>query len=404
MLAAMHAAAIPARLAPRLLIAATSLLSAALLAGCGAKPQSHAPASPAGPVITITASTCGTGWRHPAAGLQTLQIRNGATATVEVTLVGSSSGAVYAKLEGVGPGTTRAMPVDLGSGAYAFECDGNDYGTRVGPSVTVPGHVRGGFGVLPVTASQMITASTQEEAYVGSGLARLARQTVTLAAEIRSGNLAAARITWLAGHLAFERLGSAYGMFGDYDDEINGTPFGLAGGVSSKDFTGFYRLEYGLWHGQPAAELTGPADQLAVDVRSLATAWPGMQLQPPFALSDLALRTHEVLENAMQFQLSGQDNFGSGTNMAMLAAGIDATRAQLAILHPLLVSRYQNLPALYGWLNRLQQLVVATHTSRGWLAVSDLSATQLADLDSAAGETVEMLAEIPPMFEDLPMP
>ena len=82
-----------------------------------------------------------------------------------------------------------------------------------------------------------------------------------------------------------------------------------------------------------------------------------MQLQPPLALSDLALRTHEILENAMQFQLSGQDDFGSGTTLATMAAGIDATRAQLNMLHPLLVSRYQDLPALYNWLDRLQSLV-----------------------------------------------
>ena len=51
-------------------------------------------------------------------------------------------------------------------------------------------------------------------------------------------------------------------MFGAYDDEIDGLPFGLAGGVNDPGFTGFYRLEYGLWHGQSAAELTEAANQL----------------------------------------------------------------------------------------------------------------------------------------------
>ena len=178
-----------------------------------------------------------------------------------------------------------------------------------------------------------------------------------LAAEIKAGDLSAAQATWLSAHMAWERLGSAYGMFGPYDDEIDGTPFGLPGGVNDPGFTGFYRLEYGLWHGQSAAELTGPAETLNLDVRSLETAYPGMELLPPLALSDLALRTHEVLENAMQQQLSGQDNFGSGTTLATLAAGIDATKTQLSFLHPLLIGRYQDLSALNYWLDRLQSLV-----------------------------------------------
>jgi iron uptake system component EfeO len=382
-----------------LIAAAAALTAAAGLTACGG---AVARTSASG-AITVTQQVCGTGW-HPRVGLQNLEIRNSSPDVVEVTLIDADDGAVYAKLEGVGPGTTRAMPVNVGSGVYAFECDGNNYGTRIGPAVRVPGHVTGGTAVLPVTADQMITVTRQEEAYVASGLAKLVKQTATLATEIRSGDLARARTSWLVGHLTFERLGSAYGMFGDYDDEINGTPFGLIGGVNSKDFTGFYRLEYGLWHSQSAAELTGPADQLATDVKALASAWPGIVMEPPYELSDLALRTHEVLENAMQFQLSGQDNFGSSTNMAMMAAAVDATRAQLAILHPLLVGRYQDLAGLYSCVSRLQQVVDATETNRGWTPVSDLSVTQREDLDSAAGEAVEMLAGIPPLFEAKPMP
>ena len=371
-----------------------SLLAVGTLSGCSG---SHG--APTGNLITITASVCGTGWQHPAAGVQTLQIRNAAASAVEVTLVNAYNGAIYAKVEGVGPGTTRAMPVNVGSGAYVFDCDGSTYGNRTGPSFRVPGHVRGGVGILPASQSAMDTATNEEDTYLISGLAAVARLTATLAAEIRTGDLAAARVTWLSAHMGWERLGSAYGMFGPYDDEIDGTPFGLPLGVNDPDFAGFYRLEYGLWHGQSATELTGPADILNVDVRSLETAYPGMELLPPLALSDLALRTHEVLENAMQQQLSGLDDFGSGTTLATVAAGIDATRTQLGFLHPLLIGRYQNLPALYYWLDRLQSLVGAEKTSHGWTPVTSLTTNQREMLDAAAGETVQLLALVPPLFE-----
>jgi iron uptake system component EfeO len=374
-----------------------SLLGLGILSGCAPAPA--APIAPAADVINVTASACGTGWQHPTTGAQTLQIHNAAPSAVEVTLVNAYNGAVYARVEGVGPGTTRAMPVNVGSGAYTFECDGSTYGNRTGPTVRVGGHVRGGTAIAPVSVSEMSAVIAQEAAYVRSGLAAVARQTAALAAQIRAGDLATARVTWLSAHMSWGRLGSAYGMFGSYDDEIDGTPFGLARGVNDPAFTGFYRLEYGLWHGQSAAVLTGPASTLAVDVRSLVTSYPGMALLPQIALSDLALRTHEVLENAMQQQLSGEDDFGSGTTLATVAAGIDATRAQLGFLHPLLVTRYQGLATLYGWLDRLQALVGAEKTGRGWTPVSELTAQQRENLDAAAGQTVQLLALVPPLFE-----
>jgi iron uptake system component EfeO len=359
-------------------------------------------------VINVSASACGTGWRHPTAGAQILQIHNASTYStdvVEVQLIDPATGAVYAQVEGIGPGTTRSMPVNVGSGQYSFTCTGPDYGTLTGPVIRVPGRVSGGTAILPLTLSEVNSVTEQAHAYIASGLKALVPQTVALAADIRDGNLSAARIAWLTAHLTWERLGSAYGMFGSYDDTIDGLPFGLAGGVNDPGFTGFYRLEYGLWHGQSAAELTAPASQLAADVRALRTGVFAFELPPNQAVGDLALRTHEILEDAMQNQLSGLDDFGSGTTLATFAAGIDATRAQLNILYPLLVTRYPQTRALYSSLDQLQRLVEAERTSRGWTPARDLSTAQREQLDAAAGQTVELLAPIPVMFEqERPVP
>jgi iron uptake system component EfeO len=387
--------------AGRLLAARSTatFLAIGLLAGCAGSSAGPKAVAPAGTVITASATACGTGWRHPAAGVQTLQIHNAWTGALEVALIDSDTGAIYARVEGIGPGMTQPMQVDVGSGAYAFECSGINYADRVGRTILIAGHVRGGVGILPVSFNDMITVTSESRAYIVNGLTTLAQQTAVLAAEIRAGDLTAAQATWLTAHLTWERLGSAYGMFGPYDDEIDGLPFGLPGGVHDPGFTGFYRLEYGLWHSQSAAELTGPADQLDLDARSLVTAYPGMQLPPPQALGDLALRTHEILENAMRFQISGQADFGSGTTLATTAAGIDATRAQLKMLYPLLVTRYNDLPALYSWLNRLQSLIDAEKTSRGWTPAAELTTAQREMIDAAAGQTLELLSPIPVIFE-----
>jgi iron uptake system EfeUOB component EfeO/EfeM len=385
--------------------AATSVLLAGGLAGCSAHSVESGHATPRAQVINVSARACGTGWQHPIAGVQTLQVHNSSTATIEVQLIDPSNGAVYAQVEGIGPGTTRSMPVNIGSGQYSFSCSGTNYGSLMGSVIKVPGRVSGGTAILPLTQDQVNTITMQAHAYVARGLATLVPQTSALVADIQDGNLSAARTAWLTAHLTWERLGSAYGMFGAYDDEIDGLPFGLAGGVNDPEFTGFYRLEYGLWHGQSATELSQTARQLDVDVRSLETAWPGIELSTLHAVGDLALRTHEVLEDAMQNQLSGLDDFGSGTTLATLAAGIDATKAQLSILHPFLVTQYPQTAALYSSLDALQHLVDAEETSHGWTPARNLTTTQREQLAAAAGQTVELLSPIPVIFEqERPIP
>ena len=380
-----------------------SVVLVVLLSACSGS-RSPGSISSAPRAITVSATACGTGWLHPAAGTQILQIHNTSHSVLEVQLVDPETGAVYAQIEGVAPGTVRSMPVDVGSGRYAFTCSGLNYATQTGPNFQIAGQEQGGLAYLPLTQLQINTVTSQARAYVTSGLATLVQQTNVLAATVQSGNLNTARAAWLTAHLTWERLGSAYGMFGDYDDEINGTPFGLAGSVSDPGFTGFYRLEYGLWHGQSSAVLSKQAEALAKAAHSLQVNWISIELPSTQAVGDLALRTHEVLESAMQNQLSGKDDFGSGTTLATVDAGIDATRAQLGILHSVLVMRYPQTAQLYRSLDQLQNLVDAEKTSHGWTPAHDLTVTQREQLDAAAGRTVELLSPIPVIFEQERIP
>ena len=347
-----RAGPVPAGLVLAGLLLAVALLAAGL-AGCGSQPA-------AGNVITISTGACGTGWRQVRAGMQTFQVRNSDTAGAEAYLINPASGAVFAEVAGLGPGTTRPMRLDVGSGSYAFRCFIQDTDTLTGPTVRVGGHHQGARGILPVTTDDLLGPARVYHAYASAGLDTLARQVGRLSRLIRAGRLNAARAAWLPAHLTYERLGAAYGTFDNFDGEIDGRADGLARGVSDPAFTGFYRIEYGLWHGQGARQLAGPAAKLQRNVLALRRAWPSMEVD----LLDLGLRTHEILENALQFQLTGHDDYGSGTTLATTAANITGTRELLTILHPLLVPRYPGLPAVYAGLDKLDSLLVARRAAR----------------------------------------
>jgi iron uptake system component EfeO len=369
----------------RTLAAASTAAAALTLAGCSA-----AASSARTDVISITTGACGGRWHLARPGWHTFTIRNAAGAGAEVNLVNPANGAIYAEIEGLGPNTSRQLPVDVGSGTYAFRCLIQDTDTLTGPAVRVAGHAAGAPGIVPVTNQDMVKPAAEYHAYVTAGLTVLISQTSRLVSDIRAGDLSGARAAWLPAHLTYERLGAAYGTFGDFDGEIDTRADGLPGGVHDSGFTGFYRLEYGLWHGQPAGELRGPADDLLHAVKGLQKAFPTMEVD----LLDVGLRTHEILENALQFQLTGHDDYGSGTTLATTAANITGTRELLTILQPILATRYRGLPSVYTWLDRLEALLKAQDHHGRWTPVSQLATASREQIDAAASQSLQVLAPI----------
>jgi iron uptake system EfeUOB component EfeO/EfeM len=345
-------------------------------------------------VITVSSNQCGGSWHLSGPGWHTFEISNQSTGGGEVDLVDPASGAVYDEIVNIGPGTTTPMALDVGSGRYAFLCLFDDFSPLTGVTVTVAGHAAGARAILPVTFDDVIPLAKSYQAYTEAGLTVLARETATLAADVRSGDLTAARRDWLTAHLRYESLGAAYDAFGDFDDEIDGRADAV--GVNSPHWTGFYRLEYGLWHGQSRAELTPVASTLSHDVNALLASWPAQQIP----LLDIGLRTHEILENALEFQLTAHDDYGSGTTLATTLANIAGTRELLSLLHPLLAPRYPGLPAVSAGLNLLQSLIERQHRPNGrWVPVSALTVSARQAIDAACGQLVTELAPIASIAE-----
>jgi iron uptake system component EfeO len=344
--------------------------------------------------ISFNSASCGGTWTLAKPGWHTFQLYNANDVGGEIDLIDPKTSGIYAEVDQLGPGTKQTMSLDVGSGRYAFRCLFDDTDPMTGPVVTVPGHVKGFSATVPVTFNDLVGPAKEYQAYVSVGLKTLAAQTSVLASDVQHGNLTAARRDWLTAHLTYETLGAAYDAFGTFDDEIDGRADAL--GVTNPQWTGFYRLEYGLWHGQSAGELMPYATKLTADVRALQAAWPTTEIP----LIDIGLRTHEILENALEFQLTGHDDYGSGTTLATTLANIQGTRELLSLLHPLLVTRYPGLPGVYTWLNRLQVLLEAEHQPDGtWVAVSQLSQTARQDIDAACSQALQELAPIASIAE-----
>ncbi|MEU6420026.1 EfeM/EfeO family lipoprotein [Streptomyces spiralis] len=339
--------------------------------------------------IEVSPGLCGQGWRSPAAGLQVFDLHNTSDGATEVYLEDPASQVVYGEVEGIGPGVTRSLTVRLGEGTYAFRCVPDDADATIGPRVHVTSGRRGP-GAAPVTEHDLIPPAIAYQKWVGGGLSEVVRLTSKLQQAIDRGDLAGARSAWLPAHLEYERLGAAYDAFGDADARINGTDAGLPGGVHDRDFAGFHRVEYGLWHGQSADSLRGPTAALLKSVTGLRDSWAQARMDP----AQLGLRAHEILENTVQFELTGRTDYGSGSNLATARANLDGTRQVLSRLRPLLTARYAGLPALDQDLDRAQHTLDGFRHAGRWLGLDRLTRAQRERTDAVLGDLVERLASV----------
>ncbi|MET9359737.1 EfeM/EfeO family lipoprotein [Streptomyces sp. NPDC006632] len=357
--------------------------------GDGSDAKSPAAKKPAS--VEVSAGACGRGWSGGTAGPQVFALRNTSTTAAEVYLTDPATGAVHGEVEGLAPGTTREMRVVLGGGAYAFRCLPDDADAVTGPTVKVAGAPAGGGpAVVPITQHDLIPVALSYQGWITARSVELDDLTDELKRAVDGGDLDAARAAWLPAHLVYERMGAAYDAFGDADGAINGADPAPADAGAARGFEGFHRVEYGLWHGESAASLRGPADRLSRAVHALRASWPRERLDP----AQLGLRAHEILEVTDRSELTGRGDYGSGTSLATARANLDGTRELITLLRPLLTGRYPDLPRLDAWLDRTRRTLDGFASDGTWTPLDRLGHQDRQRLNSDIGQAVELLAPV----------
>jgi len=375
-----------ARMAGLALIAAAAGTAGAAAAGAGA----------AGIPISIGETGCGAPpSRMPAGPIEfTVTSTDTDNAFASVYVINLSGGLVYAEIPSIAPAKVLLLGTTLSAGTYALRCVFTDGTVQTSAPFTLTGTAAGavaGYPPMPDLALQQPVRAYS--AYVESRLPALLADSTALNADVVAGDLSAAKTDWLAAHLDYERLGAAYNAFGDFDGELNGMATGLPRGVDTPGWTGFFAIEHALWGGQGAAAVAPLTGKLVSTVKALIRDFPSEEVDP----GDLPLRAHEILENALQFQLTGIADYGSGTTLATAYANTQGTAEILGILKGLIAPRDPGLlPTVDSDLARLQTDLLAERAADGaWTALADVAPAQRRRIDSDTGALLEQLALIP---------
>ncbi|HTU72695.1 MAG TPA: EfeM/EfeO family lipoprotein [Trebonia sp.] len=373
---------------------ACAVVAVGIGAGGALVATSAAPAAGGAVPVTVTASSCGAsaGW-HRSAGPVTFDVTSHAPGYTSVYLV-AASGDVLAELPSLGQGRTQPLSTALTGGRYTLRCVLTDATVRVSGSLQVYGTARGAAaGYQPMPDLALTGAVRAYTSWVAGRLPGLLAACRRLDGDVARGDLAAARSDWLRAHLDYERLGAAYNAFGDFDPRIDEMAAGLPQTTATPGWTGFFAIEHALWGGQPASRARPLTRNLVSAVAGLIADFPSEEIDP----GDLPLRTHEILENALEFQLTGAADYGSGTTLATAYANTQGTAEILGTLAPLLAPLAPAvLAAARHGLAALQGDLLAERAADGrWRPVAQLAATARERLDGAIGALLETLSQVP---------
>ena len=363
-------------------------------------------ASASAVTVTVTRTGCARDWTSASAGAQTFTIDNQSGLPGEINL-DDASGDIVAEIETIAAGTSAQLSATFYSGTYVFKCFMGSLPVTESQPVQVTGAGNAAaasppkgsaVAIKPVTAGELAGPNKQYQAYAAGQLADLAQAVSRIQADLHRGDMAAAKQDWLTAQLDWERVGASYDSFGNLGLAVDGLPDGLPGGVNDKNFTGLHRLEYGLWHGQSAATLLPVATTLASNVAAVQQNLTSDDLAGD--PTNLPIRTHEILEDALRDHLSGIDDLGAGAAFAMTYADVDVTTAVLGYLAPLINARQPGLPAIAdSELSILQGALLATRVNGQWESLATASLTAREHVDAAIDAVLETLAAVPDLLE-----
>lgn len=384
---------------PTAAVAAALALAAGFgLSGCesgataGTTLSAAAPADPH--TLVATTSSCIGSWPAISAGPHTFTVANQTKQTIQLAFINAATGTIFGQVTQLDPGTTRPLQVDPPAGSYRFRCIPHRGDASVSATSRATGSGGSSVGALtPLSAEEIVNAVKLYRRGVHRGIGTLAIDTGALMSAVHRRNWALAKQRWLTAHLDFARLGAAYGTFGNLSDEIDGRADGLPLGVHDPSFTGFLAVERLLWHHASPTAITAAVGTLQADVEKLQTRFPHLKL----VAGDLPLRAHEILENALEFELTGDTDEGSHTNLATVVANVQGTQLVMRTLTTALEQRRPELlTSVNGKLTAfISDLRAARSRSGRWPAVSALSVREREHLDSDIDGLLQQLSLMP---------
>ena len=340
--------------------------------------------------VTIHPHSCEPNALTVPAGLNSFRIVNASERAVEWEILDGVL--VVEERENIAPGLSQVINATLAPGDYAITC-----GLLSNP--------RGTLHVTPTAASEasanarpsmvaFIGPLSEFRVYVSRQSSVLIKAVDALSQAIGAGDLEQAQALYTPARVAYQRLAPAAQRLAELDNAINARADFFEKRESDPGFTGFHRLEYGLFDQRSTEGLAPIAQRLQADTVQLKQQLLAQSLPPEQLVSIVARTLHTLADTRAN---SGEEERYSHFDLNGFAANLEATRKVVDLLRPLLTKKNPDLQrnidsasaSLEAELNGLK-------TSQGYRTYDRVSAEQRQHISNKAKALADELDGIDP--------
>jgi iron uptake system component EfeO len=315
-------------------IAATTLAAIVGLAGCGSSGASTAasgattassPASdPRTVSITMTSSGCLPTTSSYTSGPLTFKVTNkDATGVTELEVLNGQR--ILGEKENLPPGFSGSFSLALDAGDYTIYCPGA--GTEKNTlKVTGTAASTGSSDVAALLKAGTVSYGQ----YVDTQVATMATTADTLNKALHGTDLAAAQVAYAQARAYYERIEPVAESFTVNGDDLDAAIDARDGDVPADQWTGYHKIEQGLFQTKSLAGLGPLGDGLVANIAKLQTLTTGLTYQP----AELANGAVDLLDEVGQSKITGEEERYSHIDMLDFQANVEGAEQAFANLQP----------------------------------------------------------------------
>jgi iron uptake system component EfeO len=277
---------------------------------------------------TVAIEITNEGCKPPAdtysAGPLTFKVSNkDATGVTEIELL--SGERIIGEKENLAPGFSGSFSLELNAGAYTVYCPG-------AKTERSPLKVTGGTARAAVTdTSQLLKQGTEIYAkYVNTQVELMITNTQPLVDAIQNGDLAAAQKAYGNARPYYERIEPVAESFTSGEDNLDADIDARADDVPAAKWTGYHRIEKGLFQDKSLAGLEPYATGLMANIKKLQSLTKDLSYQP----AELANGAVGLLDEAAKTKITGEEERYSHVDLVDLQGNVEGSEQAFAALKP----------------------------------------------------------------------
>jgi len=195
--------------------------------------------------------------------------------------------------------------------------------------------VLGGAAIARDTTLDLVEPIAEYKIYVTEKLDKLVEDTKIFTDAVKAGDVAKAKALFAPTRLSYEAIEPIVELFSDLDQAIDSRADDHEKGEADPGFTGFHRIEYGLWVKNSTAELVPFADKLMNDVTELRKRITDLALPPEKVVGGAAVLMEEVAAT----KISGEEDRYSHTDLWDFRGNFDGAYKIVELVRPLIAEK-----------------------------------------------------------------